>query len=274
MAVQKTIFRKVALERLSSPEQLDQLLQVTSPKAWLALVALLVLLTTVIVWSMLGSVPIKVSAPVILLKTGGVKNVVATYAGQIETIYVGAGDMVGEGQVIADITAVNGDTVSQVVSPYTGTVLEVRVDEGNLIDLGTPLLNLELEGEDIKLEAIMYVPATEGKNIEPGMEVQIAPSTVRQEEYGFIVGRVTSVSKFPSTYQGMLRLLGSDELVQTFTGAGASIQVMVELVASDTTVSGYQWSSVEGPPVGLRSGTLGSANIIIGEQRPIHYVLP
>ncbi len=34
------IFRKVALERLSSPEQLDQLLQVTDPKGWLALGAL------------------------------------------------------------------------------------------------------------------------------------------------------------------------------------------------------------------------------------------
>ena len=34
------IFRKVALERLSSPEQLDQLMQVTSPKGWLALAGL------------------------------------------------------------------------------------------------------------------------------------------------------------------------------------------------------------------------------------------
>ena len=34
------IFRKVALERLSSPEQLDQLLQVTDPKGWMALGAL------------------------------------------------------------------------------------------------------------------------------------------------------------------------------------------------------------------------------------------
>jgi multidrug resistance efflux pump len=250
------------------------MLQVTSPKAWLALAALLVLLVTVVVWSLLGSVPTKVAAPVILLKTGGVKNVASTQAGQIERIYVSAGDTVAEGQVLATIAGLNGGEVSQVVSPYTGYVLEVRVDEGNLIDLGTPLLNLELVGEDIKLEAIMYVPATEGKNIEPGMEVQIAPSSVRQEEYGFMVGRVTSVGKFPSTYQGMLRILGSDELVQTFAGVGASIQVMVELVADSQTASGYQWSSADGPPVDLLSGTLGSANIVIGEQRPIEYVLP
>ena len=33
------IFRKVALDRLSSPDQIDKLLNVTSSRAWLALVA-------------------------------------------------------------------------------------------------------------------------------------------------------------------------------------------------------------------------------------------
>lgn len=274
MSAQKSIFRKVALERLSSPEQLDQMLQVTSPRAWLALLALLILLVAVIVWSILGSVPIKVSAPVILLQTGGVKHVASTASGQIETIYPRAGDTVAEGQVIAEVASLNGGEINQVTSPYTGKVLEVRADAGNLIDLGTPLLNLELVGDDIKLEAIMYIPATEGKSLEPGMEVQIAPSTVRQEEYGFMVGRIASVSQFPSTYQGMLRTLGSDELVQTFIGAGAPLQVKVELIPHGQTASGYKWSSIEGPPVEIHSGTLGAANIIVGQQRPIQYVLP
>ena len=33
------LFRKVALERLSSPERLDELMQLTTPGGWLALVA-------------------------------------------------------------------------------------------------------------------------------------------------------------------------------------------------------------------------------------------
>ena len=37
------MFREVALERLSTPEQLDQVMRVTSPAAWLALVALAIL---------------------------------------------------------------------------------------------------------------------------------------------------------------------------------------------------------------------------------------
>jgi hypothetical protein len=36
----KPLFRQAALERLSSPEQLDQLVRVTHPLGWLALLAL------------------------------------------------------------------------------------------------------------------------------------------------------------------------------------------------------------------------------------------
>jgi len=34
-----SIFRQAALDRLSSPEQLDRLMQVTLPTGWIALVA-------------------------------------------------------------------------------------------------------------------------------------------------------------------------------------------------------------------------------------------
>ena len=36
----KGLFRKSALEKLSSPERLDVMMQITSPAAWLALAAL------------------------------------------------------------------------------------------------------------------------------------------------------------------------------------------------------------------------------------------
>ena len=51
------IFRKVSLERLSSPEQLDQMVQVTDPKGWIALAGLGALLLAAIAWGIWGSIP-------------------------------------------------------------------------------------------------------------------------------------------------------------------------------------------------------------------------
>ncbi|MCB9452144.1 MAG: hypothetical protein H6672_11945 [Anaerolineaceae bacterium] len=60
--MQEKLFRKAALEKLSSPEELDQLMQITNPRGWLVLVALLLLLGTVVVVGVLGRVSVQVDA--------------------------------------------------------------------------------------------------------------------------------------------------------------------------------------------------------------------
>ncbi len=51
------LFRQQALERFSSPERLDQLVQLTAPKDWLALGVLAALVGAALVWSVAGSLP-------------------------------------------------------------------------------------------------------------------------------------------------------------------------------------------------------------------------
>src|SRR5579859_2172390 len=58
---QDKLFRKVALERLSSPEELDQLMQITSPRAWLLLAALGCLLGAALIWAIFGTITVTVS---------------------------------------------------------------------------------------------------------------------------------------------------------------------------------------------------------------------
>ena len=53
------IFRKVALERLSSPEQLDQLVPLTSPIGWAAVVAIAAILAAAIGWSIFGTLHVE-----------------------------------------------------------------------------------------------------------------------------------------------------------------------------------------------------------------------
>jgi len=95
------IFRKVAMERLSSPEQLDQLMQVADPRGWLALGALGALLLMALTWGIFGSIPTEAQGEGILLRSGGVASVVAAENGQVEDILVGVGDVIQKGQVVA-----------------------------------------------------------------------------------------------------------------------------------------------------------------------------
>jgi HlyD family secretion protein len=126
----------------------------------------------------------------------------------------------------------------------------------------------------VDLVAVLYVAPAEGKKIQPGMQAQISPSTVRREEYGYMLGRVTAVGQFPATAQGMLRVLGNAELVKSLSAGGTPIEVHVELERSPQSANGYAWSSQSGPPSGVDSGTLCGAWITLSEVRPIGLVLP
>ena len=53
----QSIFRRESLDRVESPEQLDAYIKVSHPKVWLIMAALLVAVISVIVWSVVGSLP-------------------------------------------------------------------------------------------------------------------------------------------------------------------------------------------------------------------------
>jgi len=95
-------FRKAALEKLSTPEKLDQLIKVTGPKAWLALGTITLALGVALIWSFWGNVKTKLNATGVLLG-GEIHEVVATSQGQLVDLKVGIGNQVNYGDVIATV---------------------------------------------------------------------------------------------------------------------------------------------------------------------------
>jgi HlyD family secretion protein len=167
------------------------------------------------------------------------------------------------------------DKDSHITSTHEGRVLEVRSMVGDLVVPGTPVVSLERAGERGTLEALLYVDSRQGKLVRPGMEVQVSPSIVRKERYGVMVGKVKSIENFPSTKQGMMRVLHNEQLVEAFLTdtAGAPIAVRAELTPAKTS-SGYKWSSGKGPDLVLTSGTRCAAYVTTRTQRPIALVFP
>ena len=53
----KSIFRKESLDRVESPEQLDQYIRVSKPSAWILVSALLAAAASLLIWGFTGSLP-------------------------------------------------------------------------------------------------------------------------------------------------------------------------------------------------------------------------
>ncbi|MBP2230070.1 HlyD family secretion protein [Azospirillum agricola] len=405
------LFRKAALDRLSSPEELDRLVTLTSPRGWLALSATAALLGLAVVWGFAGSLPTRVTGSGILVSGGGrVFDAVAPAAGLLVEPAVRSGDTVTAGQLLARIdradleqtlsharavlaereadldrradqldreakarsanfasrraaldqvvaaaetrvqfldtmlrgqediaargfatrqrveetrqelaaarqrvsdaksqrlqidtealdmasraeqalsdgrdrvadarrhveeTRLQIEQTTRILSPADGRVTEWKVAEGTRIAGGTPVVSVESGASHLQL--MLYVPPEHGKKLKPGMDVRIAPSTVRKEEYGTLVGTVAEVSDFPSTPQGMLAVLQNDRLVQQFSAKGPPFAVRVDLARDAGSATGYRWSSGGGPPISVTSGTPAEGEVTVREQPPMAFVIP
>ena len=55
---ENTIFREKSMDRVSSPEALNDYIRVTTPSVWIVLIAILVLLAGMLAWAIFGRVAV------------------------------------------------------------------------------------------------------------------------------------------------------------------------------------------------------------------------
>lgn len=100
----RQIFRQAALDRLSSPEQLDRLVRVSDPIGWLALGTVTTLLAAIVAWGIWGKIPDQVEGKGILVSAGGrVLDAMSPSEGTIAKLFVKQDDRIEKDQEIAII---------------------------------------------------------------------------------------------------------------------------------------------------------------------------
>lgn len=197
---------------------------------------------------------------------------------------------------IDDLTEQLDNTELKAVT--TGYVMGLNVALGNAVSAGGPVCRIVKESFDEPrvtkdadgtvtihmpdeqetvyetMPALLYVPVSSGKNIKPGMDVKIYPSTVNKQEYGHINGTVAKVSDYVTSTEEMRNMLGDDSLVQNFSNSGPVMQVRCSLKPDSNSVSGYEWSNRKGMTVELLPGTTVNADIVVEKKAPITMLIP
>lgn len=146
------IFRKTALDKISSPDQLDQVIVITPPSFWMSVIGIGGILITVLIWSIFGRIPVNVSANGIYMTENGIQVIYSEKAGIIERVSVKDGDRVSKGDVIACFSRDELDKKLKELSERRESVEEVTIDSvydtpgadnKSLIDLKSQLLTLK-----------------------------------------------------------------------------------------------------------------------------------
>ena len=163
---------------------------------------------------------------------------------------------------------------SKIVSEYSGRVLEVAANVGGVLSVGSRIASIEILQVGGELVCVTYFPVRDGKRVRQGMKIQVTPDTVKRERFGGILGKVASVSAFPVTKEAVALFLGTPEVAARFLKDEPQIEVVSELEADASNVSGFKWSSSKGPPIPISAGTTTTARVTVEERTPASYILP
>lgn len=266
-------FRFKALQQAREPDELDAATMLASPRGWVAVFVIMILIIGAGVWSVFGQLPQTTTVQGLLTYPQGVSEVESLYTGQVTAVDVAPLGTVKAGQPMVAITdAAGGRHV--VDSPFSGNVINVSAAPGQVVSEGETVATVEQTGAPgDQLVAMLLVPESEAQGIEPGASVQLDVSSAPASVYGLLKAKVTGISPYPVTAAELDQLLGGELDSLGFTGLQASRIVIADLESDPTTASGYAWNGVAGPPMKLQSQTTVTGVILLGEQRPVDIVL-
>ena len=411
----RQIFRQEAIDRMASPDRLDEPLRLVKPANWLFLAAATLVVLFALIWGFTASVPIKVNAQGIMIDAAGLSEVTAQYQGRVDEILVSPGAKVQKGDIIARLTRDNrerdiqmaeaalrdaiatagvaenifrsgegrlrgaegkqltsinsrmaelrrqlatreqtasnlrglvaenaatreelmnvialNDSIradlrkleqeridlgvgsakrrndrdqlrlgdSQLVqerrrelqklkaqtddeilirAAQPGRILELKINPGDVLAVGEAIATIDASGaagsNKASYDAVLFVPPDSGKRIDPGMQVELVPTTTAKEVYGHIKGEVVSASALPASRESMRRYLQNDQLVEQLSANAAPIEVRVRFTRADNA-SGFLWSASSGPERRVTKGTFLSGKVVVERRPMVDVILP
>ena len=146
-------------------------------------------------------------------------------------------------------------------STESGFISEINIAKGDTVEQSSVVCSVASKANAEKI-VICYVPAAEVRNLTNGMRVEVCPSALNKQTYGYMEGTLRDVAKSVTPQEELRNKLGDDELVKKVTNKGSVVAVTVVLRTDPNTVSGFWWSDKKGAETALDSGTVITAEFV------------
>ena len=122
-------------------------------------------------------------------------------------------------------------------------------------------------------ELICFPSISVGKSVETGMQVSIYPTTVSQDDYGNMTGKITYIDEYVTTYEEIYGLLGDESLSRAFYANAPVVCVVCKIDENPDTASGFYWTTKAGGGLKIMDGTVMNAYVTLEKTRTSSFLL-
>ncbi|MGA0871271.1 MAG: NHLP bacteriocin system secretion protein [Phycisphaerales bacterium] len=155
-----------------------------------------------------------------------------------------------------------------------GQVDDMPIEVGDYVEAGDRLFKLlPPSTSGALLQVVAFLPQGTGKVALAGDRVQLAPRFADPSRYGYMEGRLTSISELAAIPKELSELIGNPLIVSQLLERQALV-AEISLELDPATPSGLKWSSIVGWPGKIGPGVILDVEIVYQVDRPIDLFLP
>jgi len=275
-SLNNNLFRQNAINNLNSLDDIHSVLKIINPSEWLWIMVSMLALTAILIWGLFGTITLNVDAPGILFPTDKLTEIESLISQTIKdrTEKVASlDDLYNKKKRMFEKHYLTIDDLLKAKEEYIAAREDLsNPNKNSYMSLTEDSSNTSINSSNTTLEALVFVDHLQGKKITVGMDAYILPNSFSQYDYGYIYGKVVSISEYPISKQLAYSYIGNMNLVDEFFLRGAPFIVKIQLKTDRSMVSGLSWTTKLGSNFSIQPGTMVSTKIIYKKCSPFRFI--
>lgn len=269
-----SLFRESALKKLQGSQPSFASLEVIEPQTILYILAIIISLMGLAVWSAFAYIEVDVDARGVMLEGEKIKAAEKKYQANHqarEQILQSQLKLLSQKQILYEKHYITIDELEKAKLNYLNAE-ESLATTPKLIN--QPLDNLFLTQKENSrdLQAIAFVNAGNGKKIKAGMKVYLLPTTMSVYEHGYIKGEVSDISQYPVSKEIAYAYLGNMNVVDDYFTSGAPFVIKIN-IAKNNHDGGLSWTRTHDPKPDISEGSATTVRVVTQQYHPYELLL-
>jgi len=256
------IFNQEALNALDDHSEEEEMPRVASPSLIVVLGTMLIICLVALFWCVFGSINYKITGSGIVFPFGDPFSISVPYDGTVDKVLVTHGSAVTNGTPLLQVR--NSLATTTISTPRDGVLLN-NLPVGEAFKAREAVVWLmPQETQLYEREVLCYVDAMSLRKLKIGQEVQVTPSDLQRETWGYAYGHIVGIEPFPTSQAEISKRMK----LESFAAFVPKDQAVYELrVVLDTDDNGVKWSRKKSQRLKMKNGALCTIQIITDKKK-------